>query len=71
MRSVTPIESLVDATSAAAAVARRWIDVFVQRGLVAIGDNMATLTDAGFRMMADTCGAVIESQMTARAPSLN
>ncbi|WP_293876362.1 MULTISPECIES: hypothetical protein [unclassified Sphingomonas] len=66
-----PVAALVQATPAAPAVARRWTDVFVQRDLVAVRDGTATLTEAGFRMMADTCRAVIESQMAARVPSLN
>jgi hypothetical protein len=66
-----PLADLLGATPAAPAVARRWIDVFVQRDLMTTTAGTATLTEAGFRMMAETCRAVIESQMAARVPSLN
>lgn len=66
-----PLTDLLQATSAAPAVARRWIDVFVRRDLITTSAGTAALTEAGFRMMADTCRAVIESQMAARVPILN
>lgn len=66
-----PVADFLKATPAATAVARRWVDVFVQRHLVSVRSDIASLTEAGFRMMADTCQAVIESQMGARVPSLN
>ena len=66
-----PLAELITATPAAPAVARRWIDVFVQRDLVTAHDATAGLTEAGFRMIANTCQAVIESQMAGRVPNLN
>lgn len=66
-----PVTDFVKAAPAAAAVTRRWVDVFVQRDLVSVRSGIASLTEAGFRMIADTCQAVIEAQMGTRASNLN
>lgn len=57
--------ALVEAVPIAAAVTRRWIDVFVQRDLMEVRGGEVVLTDAGFRMMAESCQALIESQTSA------
>ncbi len=66
-------EAMMVACPVSPAVARRWIDVFAQRDLVVRHrDTMRVeLTETGFRMMAHSCQAVIESQMTARVTRVN
>lgn len=66
-----PVAALLRDKATAPAVARRWLDVFVQRDLVTVRSETVSLTEAGFRMMADTCLAVIESQMAVRVLTLN
>ncbi len=65
------LADFINASPAVPSVARRWVDVFVQRDLVALRGGAIVLTEAGFRMMADACRAVMESQMGVRAMSLN
>jgi len=64
-RKATAMAALTASAPTAPSVTRRWIDVFVQRDLVKVRGDDVTLTEAGFRMMADACQAVIESQMSA------
>ena len=66
-----PVADLLTATPVATTVLRRWIDVFVQRDLVVMRGDSASLTEAGFRMMAETLRAVTESQMAGPVPILN
>lgn len=66
-----PVTMLVRASPAAPSVARRWIDVFVQRDLVSRRGDDVVLTEAGFTMMADACQAVIGSQMGVHVLRLN
>ncbi len=66
-RQTASVEALSAAVPTAPSVTRRWIDVFVQRDLVRVRGDDASLTDAGFRMMADACQAVTESQTSASA----
>lgn len=66
-----PVATLIQASPAAAPVARRWIDVFVQRDLVTRRGDDVVLTEAGFKMMTDACQAVIGSQMGVHVLRLN
>lgn len=56
------VAELREAGLVASHVASRWIEVFVQRGLVTLRDTDAMLTEGGFKMIADACQAVIEAQ---------
>jgi hypothetical protein len=62
---------LITATGVSAPVARRWIDVLVERDLVAERGGVVTLTEAGFVMAAEACQMIIESQTGAAGATLN
>jgi hypothetical protein len=66
-----PIADLTDSGQTAPQVVTRWITLFIQRDLVKLRGNNAMLTEAGFRMMASACQAVIVSQPGACPPRLN
>lgn len=66
-----PVARLIQASPAASAVAHRWIDVFVQRDLITRRGGDVALTEAGFKMMADACQAIIGSQMGVHVMRLN
>jgi predicted transcriptional regulator len=65
------VPPLITATGVSAPVARRWIDVLVDRDLVAERGGVITLTEAGFMMAAEACQAIIESQTGAAGATLN
>ncbi|EZP50243.1 hypothetical protein [Sphingomonas sp. RIT328] len=62
---------LIAATGVSAPVARRWIDLLVERDLVYESAGMIRLTDAGLILVAETCQAVIASQTGVDEMSLN
>jgi hypothetical protein len=62
---------LITATAVSAPVARRWVDVLVDRDLVTERGGIVTLTEAGFVMVAEACQAIIESQTVAAGAVLN
>jgi len=65
------VPPLITATGVSGPVARRWLDVLVDRDLVMERDGRVTLTEAGFVMAAEACQAIIESQTVAAGATLN
>jgi len=66
-----PLPPLITAAGVSAPVARRWLDVLIERDLVAERNGVVTLTEAGFVMAAEACQAIIESQTVAAGATLN